>query len=352
MILDIVDFSKLSTRGRGFHLVSSVGLRWSWLVLSLAFLLAACNTGGDVERITTPGEQPAVVVATVVPSEESPTLPATAAPPTLTPTATPPAPLAALVNGQYVFLADYERRVAQFEQALLQQGVDPNTDQGQVDLAQAEQDLLEGLIDAVLIEQGGAALGITVADGEVESQVEADIAAGGGQAAFDEWLQAVGQDRADYTDMLRQSMLTQRVMEAVTAQVGTEAEQIHARHILADSEETAQQILTMLQQGSDFAALAREYSLDLASKDNGGDLGWFPRGLVPPELENAAFALQPGQVSGVVQLGEGYHVIQVVERDAAHPLSPEVQLDLKLAMFEQWLEELRVSAVIERFVGE
>lgn len=353
MILDIVDFSKLSTRDRGFHLVSSIGLRWSWLVLlCLAFLLAACNSGGDVERATTPGEQPAVVVATVVPSQESPTLPATAAPPTLTPTPTPPAPLAALVNGQYVFLADYERRVAQFEQALLQQGVDPNTGEGQADLAQAQQDLLEGLIDAVLIEQGGAALGITVTDGEVESQVAADIAAGGGQAAFDEWLQAVGQDQADYNDMLRQSMLTQRVMEAVTADVGTEAEQIHARHILVDSEETAQQILTMLQQGSDFAALAREYSLDLASKDNGGDLGWFPRGLVPPELENEAFALQPGQVSGVVQLGEGYHVIQVVERDAAHPLSPEVQLDLKLAMFEQWLEELRVSAVIERFVGE
>jgi foldase protein PrsA len=320
--------------------------------LVLAFLLAACANGGDAERSARPVEQPAVVVATVASGQESPTLTPSVVPPTVTPTVTPPAPLAAQVNGQYVFLADYEQRVAQYEQALLQQGIDPNTGEGQSDLAQARQDVLEGLIDAVLIEQGGAALGVTLTDEELESQVEADIVAGGGQAAFDEWLEAVGQDREDYKEMLRQSMLSQRVMEVVTAGVGTEAEQVHARHIVVDSEEVAQEVLTRLQQGADFAALARDYSLDLATKENGGDLGWFPRGLVAPELESAAFALQPGQVSEVLRLGEGYHIIQVVEREAAHPLSPEAQLDLRLAIFEQWLAELRASAVVERFVGE
>ena len=196
------------------------------------------------------------------------------------------------------------------------------------------------------------AMGISLDDEELESRVEADIAAGGGQDAFDEWLQATSQTREDYKEMLRQSLLAQRVLDAVTADVGSEAEQVHARHIMVGSEEEAQQVLTMLQEGADFVALARERSLDLATKDNGGDLGWFPRGLVAPELENAAFALQPGQVSGIVHLGEGYHVIQVVEREIASPLSPEVQLELQLATFEGWLAELRASAVIERFVAE
>lgn len=324
-----------------------------WLaVLLLAILLTACATGSDADRSAESGEPPAVVVATVVPEQVQPTLAPTVAPPTVIPTPTPPAPLAAQVNGQYVFLADYEQRVAQYEQALVQQGIDPNTEEGKADLAQARQDVLEGLIDAVLIEQGGAALGIALTDEELEAQVEADIASGGGQAAFDEWLQAVGMDRDDYKEMLRQSMLSQRVMEAVTSNVGAEAEQVHARHIVVESEESAREILAMLQQGADFATLAREYSIDQATKENGGDLGWFPRQLVAPELENAAFALQPGQVSDIVRLGEEFHIIQVVEREAARPLAPEVQLDLRLAVFEQWLAELRASAAIVRFVGE
>jgi parvulin-like peptidyl-prolyl isomerase len=73
---------------------------------------------------------------------------------------------------------------------------------------------------------------------------------------------------------------------------------------------------------------------------------------VAPELENAAFALQPGQVSEPIQLGEGYHIVQVVEREAARPLSLETQMDVQRAMFEQWLDELRAAAQIERYVQD
>jgi len=260
--------------------------------------------------------------------------------------------LAALVNGQYIFLSDYEQRVAQFEEALFEQGIDPQTSDGQAELAQARQDVLQGMIDSVLIEQGGLELGIGLTDEELESQVEADIASGGGQAAFDEWLQATGQTREDYKALLGEALISQRVMDAVTADVGTEAEQVHARHILLDSEAAAQEVLALLEQGADFVAVTREHSLDEATKDNGGDLGWFPRRLVPPELESAAFALQPGQVSGVVRLGDGYHILQVVEREDARPLPPEMQLDLKLAVFEEWLAGRRAAAEIDRFVAE
>jgi parvulin-like peptidyl-prolyl isomerase len=332
--------------------MSRARLRSWWPVAVLVvLLLAGCGAGEDGAQPVPPGDQPTVVVVTQAPAQELPA-PAPTLVPTVTPTPTPPAPLAAQVNDQYIFMAEYERRVAQYERALLEQGIDLNTDEGQAYLAEARRDVLEGLIDSALIEQGAMSMGISLSDEELESQVEADIAAGGGQAAFDEWLQATGQAREDYKEMLRQSLLAQRVLDTVTADVGSEAEQVHARHIMVGSEEEAQQILTMLQEGADFVALARDRSLDLATKDNGGDLGWFPRGLVALELENAAFALQPGQVSGMVHLGEGYHVIQVVERESARPLAPEMQLDLQLAAFEGWLAELRASAVIERFVEE
>jgi parvulin-like peptidyl-prolyl isomerase len=326
--------------------------------LLLVLLLAACSMGEEADRPTPTEEaEPAIVVATVAAPEVSATPPPTEVPtaeaaPTPTPTPTPPAPLAAQVNGQYIFLADYEQRVADYEQALVAQGHDPDSADGQEFFAQARRDVLEGLIDGALIEQGAGEMGIYLDEETLEGQLLADIEAGGGQTAFEEWLAATGQTREDYKESLRQSLIAQRVMEAVTAGVPASVEQVHARHIEVESEEEARQIRSELEAGADFAALARERSIDLATRDNGGDLGWFPRGLVAPELENAAFALQPGQFSDVIQLGEGYHIIQVVEREAARLLSAETQVDLRRAVFEQWLAERRAAAEIERFVGE
>jgi peptidyl-prolyl cis-trans isomerase C len=327
-----------------------------FLLLGLIALLvlSACAGQDEGKQPTAPVDQATVIVATVAPSAGPSTVPPTAVPATAapTPTPTPPAPAAAVVNGQYILLDSFERRVAQYEEALLAGGLDPSSEEGQASLAQIRTDVLESLIDYVLVEQGAASLGVTLSDAELEAQIQADIEAGGGQASFDEWLQATDQTRDDYKAMLRESMLSQRVLDAVTGAIPEATEQVHARHIVVATEEQARQILAELQGGADFAALAREQSLDVATRDNGGDLGWFPRGLVDPELERAAFALQPGEFSDVVALGEGYHIIQVVERDAARPLSPETQIDLRLALFDQWLAEQRAAADIVRFVGE
>jgi parvulin-like peptidyl-prolyl isomerase len=138
----------------------------------------------------------------------------------------------------------------------------------------------------------------------------------------------------------------------VTDGLPTVSEQVHIRHIATDSEEAAKEILAELQQGADFAELARERSEDTMTRDEGGDLGWIPLGVVAPELERSAFALQPGEISEVIAVGEGYHIIQVMERDLNRPLAPDVQVDLELAAFQEWLEGLRSAAVIERFVSE
>lgn len=349
---DIVDVLKRRTTGRGWQRPALVGRGWLlFLGLILILALTGCSNGEEPTRSAArPADGQEAVATEAVPQQTSAPSPTAELPPTATPT--PPAPLAAMVNGEYIFLADYERRVQQYEQALLDQGTDPGTAEGQELLAQSRVDVLEGMVDSVLIEQGAATLGLVLGEEELEAQLEADIETGGGQAAFEEWLQATGQTRDDYKEMLRQSMLAQRVMEVVTEGVPTEAEQVHARHIVVESEAAAEGILAALEAGADFVALARQHSLDLATRDNGGDLGWFPRGLVAPELENAAFALQPGQVSEPIHLGEGYHIVQVVEREAARPLSLEMQIDLQRATFEQWLEELRAAAEINRYVQD
>src|SRR4030095_2016686 len=81
----------------------------------------------------------------------------------------------------------------------------------------------------------------------------------------------------------------------------------------------AEDILKRLKAGEDFVALAKQYSTDPGSKENGGDLGWFGRGRMVPEFEKAAFALQPGQRSEVVESPFGFHIIRVDERRTGDP---------------------------------
>lgn len=118
----------------------------------------------------------------------------------------------------------------------------------------------------------------------------------------------------------------QKEYEASRAVRYTRPEEVHARHILlrvpqnagaqqrAEVRERARQILERLRQGEDFAALATRYSEDPATKDQGGDLGFFPRGRMEENFERAAFGLEPGGVSDLVETRYGIHIVRVEEK--------------------------------------
>jgi peptidyl-prolyl cis-trans isomerase D len=87
-------------------------------------------------------------------------------------------------------------------------------------------------------------------------------------------------------------------------------------HADDEAKKIAQSALDQAKAGADFAALAKKYSEDQGSAEKGGDLGCFPRGRMLPEFENAAFALQPGEVSALVKTQYGYHVIRLASKRA------------------------------------
>lgn len=162
---------------------------------------------------------------------------------------------------------------------------------------------------------------------------------------------------------LRNEYFDQRIDAAVTdAELHSEyearikdveaPEEVHARHILVKTREEAQQIKADLDSGQDFAALARDKSIDPGSGPAGGDLGYFTRGQMVKPFEDAAFGLKPGEVSDPIQTQFGWHIIKVEDRRRQAPpafdqVKEQVRRIVVQKRYQAKLEELRARSDIE-----
>lgn len=141
---------------------------------------------------------------------------------------------------------------------------------------------------------------------------------------FEQAIQQAGMaDTAEFKEALRGQMLVDVAKselvdvtdEEIEAQFAKENVEVKASHILVETEEEAQTIIKELNDGGDFAEIAKEQSTDTGSAENGGDLGYFSTGTMVPEFEDYAFQEDVvGKVSKPIQSQYGYHIIQVADR--------------------------------------
>lgn len=149
-------------------------------------------------------------------------------------------------------------------------------------------------------------------------------------------------------DVYKNNILREKLLAAITADQPASEEQVWARHILVDSESKATAITELLENGSDFARLAREFSSDTGSGAQGGDLGWFGRGAMVAEFEEAAFSQPIGEVGAPVQSQFGYHIIQVLDRQNLPLSESQVQQNRETALTE-WLTTAKTEAEITNY---
>ncbi len=295
-------------------------LTWSLMGLVVAFLAACTATQATPSPRPSPSLRPS---PSATPFRPSPT----------------PLPLAARVNGTPIPLADFQAEWARFRAAQQRLG----TEIAPQPLAEAQQRVLDDLIDRLLLAQGAREHGYTPPDDEaLWAQA---VRQAGGEQALRHFLDQMGYDRQAFLQAYRQTEAAAWMVRYLAAQVPEKAEQVHARQILVYNEQEAQKLAARLQHGEKFEDLAAAY--DPIGR---GDLGWFPRGyLLQPQVEEAAFALQPGQVSEIITTGLGYHIIKVEAR-GVRVLSPDARRALQMQAVQAWLRQRRSHSEIQRLL--
>jgi len=265
--------------------------------------------------------------------------------------------LVAAVNGAPIEMAEFQRQAFDTQRYFVEQGLDPNTPEGQRELLALRRQVLLDMINQRLVEQEAAARGIAVTDDEVRASLAETRAKLGGDAEFEASIAAADTTEEEVFTMERNGLVGQRVFEAVTADVPEMAPFVRARHILCGDEAACQAALARLDAGESFADVAREASVDTLTADKGGDLDWIPRldGFVylpSADLQSAILALRPGQRSGVVKTDFGYHILEVVEEDPSRELPPERRLELRARAMQDWLTAQRGQADVVIYVDD
>lgn len=215
-----------------------------------------------------------------------------------------------------------------------------------------QQNLLDSIIVMKIIESYAEKNNINVSEKEVADEISALIKNYESEAAFEKDLKDKNLSRSFLNEQVKSQLLRDKVFAQATKDVAVSdeetkkyyddnaetlfmvPEQVKVSHILikfaipegaelndtikAEAKTKITDIQEQLNNGADFAELAKQYSEDTASAVNGGDIGFISKGQTVPEFEEAAFALEVGQVSGIVESTFGYHIIKCIEKQSPY----------------------------------
>jgi foldase protein PrsA len=236
---------------------------------------------------------------------------------------------------------------------------------------QMTKDQLTSLVDNVaqikLIDLEAGKAGITVTDADITNEIE-NIKKSNNIATDEDLtaaLQQSGLTLAEFKEKLIPQVKLKKLYESQNPvsetdlkayydknkeNFATTPKEVKASHILLQTKAEADAVLAELKAGKDFATLAKAKSQDPGSKAKGGDLGFFPRGVMNTEFETAAFGLAKGEMSGVVQSPNGFHIIKVTDiKEAVVPAYDVVKEKVKEAYYNEklqsdsqtWLDKLK-----------
>ncbi len=285
-----------------------------------------------------------------------------------------------IVNGQAVpmerFDKNYEMVKNMYES---QMGEDIlNQKVGEEGLTLKDQvidEIISQIVTEQVIMQDAEKRGIKVEDKEIDETMKNYVEMVGGEESFKGYLTANGIDEKDFKEDVKKMLLASKQKEAVLKDIKVseqeakkyfeehkdELGEVHAKHILIKVEQTdakqaeeakakAEAILAEVKNGGNFDEIAKTKSEDPGSAAKGGDLGYFGRGQMVKEFEDAAFALKKGEISDLVKSDFGYHIIKVEDKKVEFKdLKADIENALKEDKYVEEMKKLEKEAKIETF---
>jgi foldase protein PrsA len=206
---------------------------------------------------------------------------------------------------------------------------------------------LRVLTEEEFIRQGASRYGIEATSDDVDELLR-DIARGENEtiseSEFKVWyrntLNEIQLSDTEYREWILTRILADRLNQYLIAMIPTVIEQVHLYYIELPSVEDAEAVIARFEDGEDFSELARELSSHEKSAEQGGDIGWWPRGALDPNLGYVAFNLEIGQISGVIGIDEDtqtYAVCMVTEKQDAREIEEDKLVILENLIFREWL---------------
>lgn len=234
---------------------------------------------------------------------------------------------AAWAGWQPVWLNNY------FKQLGYIKNFSKKSDQALPDDKELRTQIISQLVDLDLLKQQAKKNKIKVTSKEIDDAYNKIAEQTNGADELKKVLKEMyGMKEADFRNLITDQLIIEKLQKDLFVQ-------IRARHILIKDEAKAKEVLQKVKDGGDFNALAKEFSEDSGSKDKDGDLGWFGKGSMVQEFEDAAFKLQAGQITqDLIKTEFGYHIIKVEEKKG--------QID---QAFNQWFNDLKSKIKIRKW---
>ena len=234
---------------------------------------------------------------------------------------------------------------------------------------------LDTLIAEKIVELESDKKDLSVKDSEIDEELESIKESYGGEEAFNEALASSGASLDSVKKNVESFLLTEKLLKdrvsisddqikeyfEANKDSFAQDEQIQASHILVEDEKTAKEVKDKLDDGGDFAELAKEYSTDTSNAGSGGELGFFAKGEMVTEFDDQAFAMKKGEISEPVKTEFGYHIIKVTDKkDAKEAVLADHKEEIKDILFDQalqteygtWLQEKKKDYKIENLLKD
>ncbi|MFP4159165.1 MAG: peptidylprolyl isomerase [Desulfobacterales bacterium] len=292
----------------------------------------------------------------------------------------------AVVNKTKIPAEDLERKVDMIRARYAGSGAEISGEQ----LAQLKRTILDNIIDQEMLYQASREEGIEVDPDEIQQEIDQLMDQFENQEDFRKQMAEMNYSEEALEKEIRQNLAIRKLIdERFASEISVsdddikayyeenqsefeEPERVHARHILIrsgpddddetkeEAKEKLEEVREKLESGEEFSELARQYS-EGPTAESGGDLGYFSRGEMVKRFDEAAFGLEAGEVSDIVETRFGYHLIKVEDKkeqgvqpldDVKGSISENLEREKVMRELEPYLESLKEKYDVEKNLPE